>query len=97
MGAAPERRHSAGPHGALRDTDEARLLDRLTTLLARFPVEVSPTSLTPASTPPAAQPTPDGWCVMHGVQMKQKRNDRGTWYSHKLADGAWCKGKGQGR
>ena len=74
----------------LRDTDEARLAARLTALLARYPVE-PPTSHASA---PAAQPTPEGWCVRHAVQMKLNHGkDSRTWYSHRLGDGSWCKGK----
>jgi len=75
----------------LRDTDEARLAERLTALLARYPVtEAPPTS--PALAP-AAQPTPEGWCVRHAVQMKLNHGkDSRTWYSHKTAEG-WCKGR----
>lgn len=38
------------------------------------------------------QPVLEGWCSIHGVQMKLQSNDRGSWYSHKLPDG-WCRGK----
>jgi hypothetical protein len=44
------------------------------------------------NSPPAAPPTPEGWCVVHGVQMTRQSNQRGTWYSHKTTEG-WCKGK----
>jgi hypothetical protein len=73
---------------ALRDTDEGRLLHRLEAPLQRFPVE-TPTQAS------AATPTPEGWCVAHGVQMRQQHNARGAWYSHRLGDGPWCPGKAQ--
>jgi len=41
----------------------------------------------------AAQPTPDGWCVRHQVPMEPHSNERGSWWSHRLADGSYCKGK----
>jgi hypothetical protein len=41
----------------------------------------------------AAQPTPEGWCVRHAVQMKLNHGKDGRqWYSHKTAEG-WCKGR----
>jgi hypothetical protein len=68
----------------LRDSDEQRLLERLETLLQRFPAEAEP----------AGEPTqPEGWCRKHGAQMKLNHGkDGSTWYSHKTTDG-WCKGK----
>ena len=53
--------------------------------------------------PPGKQPAgngsqntlPDedpGWCQLHNVGMKQRKNDTGEWYSHKYGDG-WCNGK----
>jgi len=75
----------------LRDTDEARLAARLAALLARYPVTEAPTSPAPA---PAAQPTPEGWCVRHGVQMKLNHGKDGRqWWSHRVAEGGWCKGR----
>ncbi len=69
----------------LRDTDEGRLLARLDAVLQRFPLLVQPTD-TPAR--------PEGWCTKHGIAMKLNHGkDGSTWYSHKTADGHWCKGK----
>ena len=52
-----------------------------------------------AGAPPEAQsstataPTPDGWCLKHGTQMKlQQGKDGSQWWSHKIGD-TWCKGK----
>jgi hypothetical protein len=71
----------------LRDTDEARLLERLAAVLAQFPV------LQPAPQA-ASQGQGAGWCSKHEVEMKLNHGQDGkTWYSHKTADG-WCKGKG---
>jgi hypothetical protein len=74
----------------LRDTDETRLLERLTALLARYPVE------TPAAS--TAQPS-GGWCAVHNVQMRRNEKDGRSWWSHQAPEGGWCKGKpkGQGR
>ena len=74
----------------LRDTDEARLLSRLTALLAQYPVEQAAAS--------QSAPT-EGWCQVHQVQMHRNEKDGRSWWSHKADDGSWCKGKrkGQGR
>jgi len=31
-------------------------------------------------------------CPVHNVMMKRRTNDKGSWYSHKLADDSWCNG-----
>jgi hypothetical protein len=41
---------------------------------------------------PDSQPPLEGWCHIHDVQMTMQHNDRGSWWSHKTADG-WCRGK----
>jgi hypothetical protein len=43
------------------------------------------------SAPPA--PTPEGWCALHQVPIELRNNERGSWWSHRLADGSYCKGK----
>src|SRR5262245_52600003 len=67
----------------LRDTDEQHMLTRLETLLQRFPVIEEPKE-------PAQQ---EGWCAEHNVQMKLNHGKRGSWWSHKMADGQWCNQK----
>ena len=64
----------------------------------------------PSTTPPApprpsaapSAPEPDdqqtGFCSIHQVQMEQKSNERGTWYSHWLrGEQQHCKGRRNGR
>jgi len=34
-----------------------------------------------------------GWCAKHAVQRRQTTKQGRSWYSHRLADGTWCKGK----
>jgi hypothetical protein len=70
----------------LRDTDETRLLDRLTALLAQYPIET-----------PATTSAPEGWCQVHQVQMRRNEKDGRSWYSHPAPEGGWCKGKGKGQ
>ena len=55
----------------------------------------------PGTPPPAAPvngqaqsaPPPEGWCALHQVPMERHSNERGSWWSHRLADGSYCKGK----
>ena len=70
----------------LRDSDEQRLLQRLETLLARFPVEE------PAE-PATTTPPPENWCPIHQCHMRRYSNEKGSWFSHKTAEGTWCNGK----
>jgi hypothetical protein len=66
----------------LCDTDDARLVARLTALLQQFPLGATPT-----------QAPAEGWCAPHGVQMRWNPGKDGKgWWSHKAHDG-WCKGK----
>jgi hypothetical protein len=34
-----------------------------------------------------------GWCSKHSLQMTQNHKNGRSWWSHRLADGTWCKGK----
>ena len=84
----------------LRDFDEARLLVRLEEVLQRFPL--------PPPAPPAAtqgqlspqqhnaaamhRPVRD-FCPVHNVQMQENEKEGRRWFSHRTADGHWCKGK----
>ena len=46
--------------------------------------------------PPALEPTNDtdpSWCPIHRVKMERRTNERGSWYSHRLAGGGYCKGE----
>ncbi len=47
----------------------------------------------PVAPPAGGGPSPEGWCLMHGVQMTRQVNARGSWWSHTKGDGGWCKGK----
>jgi hypothetical protein len=72
----------------LRDSDEGRLLQRLTAVLAQYPLPEA----APSSPAPAQGPTGTGWCQKHQCQMKRHENAKGVWFSH-YVDGAHCKGK----
>ena len=66
----------------LRDHNEDALLNRMESLLSRFP-EASPEPTTP----------PEGWCPVHECQMKRYSNQKGSWWSHRLDNNEWCRGK----
>ena len=70
----------------LRDQDEARLLQRLQAVLAQYPLPQPPA-------PPASQG--EGWCAVHTTAMhwNEGKGGRKGWYSHRLPDGQWCKGR----
>ena len=52
---------------------------------------------TPPPVPPsnglAAAPEGPPLCPLHHVVMELRQNQRGSWWSHRLADGSYCKGK----
>lgn len=37
-----------------------------------------------------------GWCQIHQCTMTRREREGKAWYSHKVADGTWCKGKPKG-
>ena len=52
----------------------------------------TPANVTAPATPPPASPA--DWCPLHQVTMEQRRNAKGTWYSHWVASAQrYCKGK----
>ena len=64
----------------LRDTNETRMLERLATLLDKYPID------------PTVKP--EGWCEKHQVQMKRHAPSGKTpWWSHRISNSEWCKGK----
>lgn len=71
----------------LRDTDEARLLQRLQAVLAQYPM--------PQPAPQApVQGQGKEWCAKHGVALHLNHGKDGrTWLSHRTPEGQWCKGK----
>ena len=81
----------------LRGSDEHQVLARLEALLKRFPAP--PPTATPAataaSTKPAEPQVPEGWCRLHDQQMQHwpGKDGRKAWWSHRLPNGEWCKGR----
>jgi hypothetical protein len=47
----------------------------------------------PAQPPMQGAGQPEGWCSKHGVQMRQNHKNGRSWWSHRLADGTWGKGR----
>ena len=93
----------------VRGTTEAELQPRIAALLPWLQALVSeveahaappheataadqgPPTQPDASAPPASPP--EDWCALHQVRMGRHSNANGTWYSHRLRDGTYCKGK----
>jgi hypothetical protein len=51
---------------------------------------------TPPPRAPQAEPTTDtdpSWCAIHRCTTERRSNERGSWYSHRLSSGAYCKGE----
>jgi hypothetical protein len=51
---------------------------------------------TPPPRAPQVEPTKDtdpSWCAIHRCTMERRTNERGSWYSHRLSSGAYCKGE----
>lgn len=70
----------------LRDTDETRLLERLSTVLARYPQPACPGK---GETAPTQSETPT--CPYHGA-MKESTKVAGTFFCpSKMGDGSYCK------
>jgi hypothetical protein len=66
----------------LRDSDEARLLERLQAILAQYPL------------PTQAASAPVPVCPYHGP-LKASTKGKGWYCPAKMADGSYCKEKGQ--
>jgi hypothetical protein len=39
------------------------------------------------------EPDRPDWCPIHRVQMPERSNAKGKWYSHQATDGTYCKGR----
>jgi hypothetical protein len=94
--ALPEARCSVNVHVTiagrqvqltLRGDDETEVLERLAAVLQQYPVSA------PAS--PQGQGQEKGWCAVHACAMKWNAGKEGRkgWYSHRVEDGSWCKGR----
>lgn len=75
-----------------------RVLDYIKRLQAKLPKPVPGSDPVPETPAPAAVPAPPleqraDWCAIHHVAMVQQVNERGSWWSHRLPEGGYCKGK----
>ena len=61
----------------------------------KAPAQPQPTEAKPAPTLPDGTPDP-AWCTIHGTPMTRREKDGQVWYSHKLPDGSYCRGKPKG-
>jgi hypothetical protein len=80
----------------LRDTDENRLLQRLTTVLQRYPdVPSGNVKKVMKESGETSDTRQDGYCLIHEAEMRwnEGKDGRRGWYSHRLEDGTWCKGR----
>jgi hypothetical protein len=70
-----------------------RVLAYLGKLQQRLPQAEAPPPAAPRPAPPAPVEERDDYCPIHGVAMVQQSNERGSWWSHRLPEGGYCKGK----
>jgi hypothetical protein len=75
----------------LRDSDEVQLLARLEEVLQRFPQPQAPTQAPRA--PQAPTPEEKRYCPRHGTEMQLNHKDGRSWWSHRLPEGGFCKGR----
>jgi hypothetical protein len=71
----------------MRDASDAALFARLRRILPRLQTKVTASQGTDAA-PSEATPR----CSTHQVHLKRYRKGDRVWWSHKLANGTWCKG-----
>lgn len=78
----------------LRSSSGADLLKKASVALAALAAAgCTPASYKPANGNGKAQEHPDMMvCELHNAEMKKHEKDGQVWYSHKLADGTYCKG-----
>jgi hypothetical protein len=78
----------------LRDSDEVRLLARLAAVLQRYPAPQAPSPVHGnLHGPSEPEPEAQRWCPKHGDKMILNHKDGRSWWSHRLGDGTWCRGR----
>jgi hypothetical protein len=78
----------------LRDTDEHRLLARLTTILRQYPVLPSGNAKKGINTSGETSGNgQSGYCHIHHCAMQENEKGARRWFSHRLPEGQWCHGR----
>ena len=79
----------------IRDTEASELAKKMNTMIDYFQNNGITPDPIKIETIPAKQVevVPDSWCSIHGLEMTKYSKEGRSWYSHKLDDGTWCKGK----
>jgi hypothetical protein len=79
---------------------QQRSLDEQIAAAVQAALKAQATSKPNGARPPAASPmleptndTDPSWCAIHRCKMERRTNERGSWYSHRLNSGAYCKGE----
>ncbi|HSF30290.1 MAG TPA: hypothetical protein VLK82_07445 [Candidatus Tectomicrobia bacterium] len=67
-----------------------RILEYIKKLQAKLP---RPEPARPVAVPAAPLEAREDWCAIHGVAMASQSNERGSWWSHRLPEGGYCKGR----
>jgi len=77
----------------LRGSSGADLLPRTVAALQWLADHGCTPNGTPVATANSNHAGNPAWCPIHNCEMKRREKDGQTWYSHKTADGEWCRGK----
>jgi hypothetical protein len=74
------------------DSDVARRLPRALATIKKLQEDGKiPQAARPEPQPPLEERA--DWCPIHQVAMIRQENDRGAWWSHRVHEGGYCKGK----
>src|SRR5712691_4701959 len=74
--------------------DQARSLDEQIAAAVAAAMKAQANGKPPPRAP-QVEPTTDtdpSWCPIHRCTMERRTNERGSWYSHRLSSGGYCKG-----
>ena len=76
------------------DSDVARRLPRALATIKKLQEDGKiPQASRPEPAPPLEERA--DWCPIHQCAMVRQENERGAWFSHRLPEGGYCKGKRQ--
>ena len=78
----------------IRDTEASELAKKMNTMIDYFQNNgITPDPIQQTIKPVMEEPIPENWCPIHQVEMTKYSKEGRSWYSHRLDDGTWCKGK----